>query len=685
MPQPPMPQLGNGFIQPPQRHMQPSPQPPHLREDDDNQSGRGSALGSVYGSEHGENARVSLEIGGAAGDGERNAAPSTQNTADSKHMERPGTPDSVRSASTGTSKSNRYAPSTGGDSERLSIASDANAISDRRSTDGSSAGGLVGIPAPTPVPAGPIPPTHPLGRPAGHFPLGPQPPMVTVPASGDMPVQAIPPPMPPMGYPAMMHPAAGHGHPMNGTMMGHGTMMGTMGAGTMGYGARWPAEASFMAAPGGPGAYAASSNGSSVYGGSVRYDSDNVSIRSNTTGATGMTSGTVNSITPSMRAAWGSFGESLEVARQNAKRSNDPATLLDFAKYLIAVAEDVPSSEPDPKKAKRKQDVLFAEALKIIKKLASSSGMGKSAFPEAQFFLAECYGNGSIGLSVDHDRAFNLYVQASKQSHPASTFRTAYCYEVGAGTKRDSARALQYYRKAAALGDTAGMYKLGMILFNGLLGQAKNPREGITWLKRAAQQADEHTPHALHELGLLYEGKGSDVAGNVIIVDPSYAHDLFLRAAQLGFAPSQYKLGLCYEYGLLGLPIDPRRSIAWYTRAAEERDPEAELALSGWYLTGAEGVLKQSDQEAYLWARKAADKGLAKAEYAVGYYSEHGVGVRPDPEEARRWYLRAAGQGNKRAIQRVREMREVGAPKGAVRKGDWRKDQSAKDGECLVM
>ena len=80
-------------------------------------------------------------------------------------------------------------------------------------------------------------------------------------------------------------------------------------------------------------------------------------------------------------------------------------------------------------------------------------------------------------------------------------------------------------------------------------------------------------------------------------------------------------MGLSYEYGLLDLPVDARRSIAWYTKAAEKSDPEAELALSGWYLTGAELVLKQSDTEAYLWARKAADKGLAKAEYAVGYYS----------------------------------------------------------------
>ncbi|KAJ3382189.1 hypothetical protein HDU80_001595 [Chytriomyces hyalinus] len=302
------------------------------------------------------------------------------------------------------------------------------------------------------------------------------------------------------------------------------------------------------------------------------------------------------------------------------------------------------------------------------------------------FYLAECYGNGSIGLSVDHDRAFTLYVQASKQNHPSATYRAAVCYEVGAGTKRDYARSVQFYRKSAALGDTAAMYKLGMILLNGLLNQPRNPREGVTWLKRAGSQADETTPHALHELAALYEGKGE--TNGVVIPDPAYAHDLYRRGAQLGYSPSQYKLGVCYEYGLLDLPIDPRRSIAWYTRAAEQGDPEAELALSGWYLTGADGVLKQSDTEAYLWARKAADKGLAKAEYAVGYYSEHGVGVKGDVEEARKWYMRAASQNNKRAVQRLKELKGLaGAAQEKSRAGNWRKEKANanSDGDCSIM
>lgn len=135
--------------------------------------------------------------------------------------------------------------------------------------------------------------------------------------------------------------------------------------------------------------------------------------------------------------------------------------------------------------------------------------------------------------------------------------------------RRDPVRAVQYYRKASALGDTASMYKLGMILTNGLLNVPPNVKEGLSWLKRAADQADEDNPHALHELGLLYEGaSGIDTRG-AIIPDPGYAHDLFLRAAQLGFPQSQFKLGMCFEYGLLNLPVNPRRSIAWYTRAAE--------------------------------------------------------------------------------------------------------------------
>ncbi|KAH8549682.1 hypothetical protein BGW37DRAFT_502227 [Umbelopsis sp. PMI_123] len=376
--------------------------------------------------------------------------------------------------------------------------------------------------------------------------------------------------------------------------------------------------------------------------------------------------------------------ENLSQFRAEARSNNDPMVQLNFAKFLVESIPQVCMDDPDPKRAKKIREGMANEAQRIVKKLASQSNIGKALHAEAQFFLANCYGSGLMGLAVDHEKAFSNYVQASKQSHPAATYRTAVCYEVGAGTKRDHARAILFYRKAANLGDTPAMYKLGMILLKGFISQQKNPREGISWLKRAAANADDENPHALHELGLAYEKDGIPS----VIADEKYARELFTQAAQFGYAPSQFKLGCCYEYGQLTCPVDPRRSIAWYSRAAEQGDVEAELALSGWYLTGSEGVLKQSDTEAYLWARKAADKGYAKAEYAVGYYTETGIGVKPELDEARRWYMRAAAQGNKRAMQRLTELRKFGNARPQQRQKHTRGANGApakQDSDCSIM
>jgi TPR repeat protein len=129
---------------------------------------------------------------------------------------------------------------------------------------------------------------------------------------------------------------------------------------------------------------------------------------------------------------------------------------------------------------------------------------------------------------------------------------------------------------------------------------------------------------------------------------------LYLKSAKADYVKSQYKLGFIYEHGLLGLARDPARSIAWYSKSAAQGDPKSELALSTWYLAGSPGVLQRNETEAYLWAHKAAEKGLAEAEYTVAYFTEHGTGCHINLEDARRWYLRAASQGNEHAIARLK-------------------------------
>ncbi|KAK3336677.1 hypothetical protein B0T19DRAFT_349351 [Cercophora scortea] len=360
---------------------------------------------------------------------------------------------------------------------------------------------------------------------------------------------------------------------------------------------------------------------------------------------------------------------------------NDQVSALRLAKRLVQASDVLVPNLPDPKARARSREKYLMDAYKILKKLEKASN------PDAMFFMADCLGRGLFTSEPDNAHAFSLYQSAAKLGHAAAAYRTAVCCEIGndegGGTRKDPLKAIQWYKRAATLGDTPAMYKVGMILLKGLLGQPINQREAIVWLKRAAERADSENPHALHELALLYESaKGEDS----ILRDEAYAFRLFKQAAELGYKFSQFRLGCAYEYGLMGCPVDPRLSIMWYSRAATQEEHQSELALSGWYLTGSEGVLAQSDTEAYLWARKAAMAGLAKAEFAMGYYTEDGIGVPANLEDAKRWYWRAAAQDMLKARDRLEDLKRAGKNAPRARERISRsKIGKQQEGECSVM
>lgn len=309
-----------------------------------------------------------------------------------------------------------------------------------------------------------------------------------------------------------------------------------------------------------------------------------------------------------------------------------------LAKRLVEAADVLVNEdgEADAKTRSKNREKFTLEAYKTIKKLVQHS------YPDAMFYLADSYGTGRLGLAVDHKEAFNIYQAAAKLGHGPSAYRTAICCEVGGeGTRKDPLKSVQWYRRAASLGEVGAMYKLGMVLLKGHLGQQQSVGEAIIWLNRAAERADVENPHALHELAFLHEHPPRN-ATDKIIRDEAYSLQLYEQAAKLGYARSQTRLGKAFEQSSLGMPQDDRASIHWFSKAAAQGDPEAELALSGWYLTGSRGVLEPNDTEAYLWARKSAMKEYPKAEFAMGYYSEVGIGCPKNLEDAKRWYGRAA-------------------------------------------
>ncbi|KAK4058444.1 Chitin synthase 4 [Microbotryomycetes sp. JL221] len=358
-----------------------------------------------------------------------------------------------------------------------------------------------------------------------------------------------------------------------------------------------------------------------------------------------------------------SHEKTLELYRANAKKTNDPDIQFDFCTFVMEVVGEMeaaeerefgltrrrrPSTEIETQ-AKLKQQALVAESVAILNKLANRGHV------KSQYFLADCYtqGIGTPKGKRDYDKAFQLFVLAGKHGHSDACFRAAQCFENGWGCKRDNSRSVQLLKRAAVLNHPAAMHRLGIAEINGELGLSKRPREGVRWLKRAAELADQvepPQPQSLHELALLHE-KGIE---NVIFQDEDYAAELLARASELQYAPSAYKLGECYEYGKMGCPQDAALSIHYYNIAAQQNHREACFALTAWYLVGSPGVLPQSDTEAYLWARRAAEMELAKAEYAVGYFTEMGIGTHQDTREALDWFRKAASHGDKRAQEKLR-------------------------------
>jgi TPR repeat protein len=343
--------------------------------------------------------------------------------------------------------------------------------------------------------------------------------------------------------------------------------------------------------------------------------------------------------------------QTLEMYRANVKKTNDPAIQYEFAVFMISAAQetvlDMDNLSVSDQADKRSVDTkggLLKEARHILQRLSDRS------YPFAQYYLADGYFSGLFNKGKgDYEKAFPLFIAAAKHGHAEAGYRGALCYEFGWGCRMDGAKAVQFYRQAASKNHPGAMLRLAKACLTGDMGLGKRYREGVKWLKRAAESADFQYNSAPYELGLLHEtGFGDD-----IFRDESYTAQLFTKSADLGHAEANYRLGDAYEHGKLNCPRDPALAVHFYTGAAERDHPLAQMALCAWYMVGAEPVLEKDEDEAYQWALKAAESGLTKAEYAIGYFSEMGIGCRKDALAANHWYSKAAQHGDQRAVHRM--------------------------------
>jgi TPR repeat protein len=230
--------------------------------------------------------------------------------------------------------------------------------------------------------------------------------------------------------------------------------------------------------------------------------------------------------------------------------------------------------------------------------------------------------------------AFSLATdRVSHDADPKAMTLLGELYAEGLGVPQDDRRAAEWYKLAAARGDSNAMFALAMFALSGRAGP--RDREASTqWLAAAAKLGH---PLAAYDLALLY------IEGQMFPQDFSRAAELLRIAAQGGSADAQYALGTFYKTGR-GVPQDARQAAQWWAKAAVGDNTDAQVEY-GIALFNGEGV-ERNEQAATGLFRKAAMRGSAIAQDRLARILASGRGAPRDLAEATKWHLisRAGGE-----------------------------------------
>ena len=203
-----------------------------------------------------------------------------------------------------------------------------------------------------------------------------------------------------------------------------------------------------------------------------------------------------------------------------------------------------------------KAEALFEEAAKEIAK-SPEELEGKIYIAEACFLIGEVYYDGN-GVDQDYAKAMEWFTKAADLGNASAMRWIGYMYHFGEGVEVDYAKAMDWYSKAADLGDSTAMIWIGSLYENGE-GVEVNYAKAMEWYIKAA---DLGYDAAMNNIGFLYQ--------NGFGVDRDYAKAMewYSKAADLGDAVAMNNIGTLYHDGL-GVDQDYAKAMEWFLKSVD--------------------------------------------------------------------------------------------------------------------
>jgi uncharacterized protein len=243
----------------------------------------------------------------------------------------------------------------------------------------------------------------------------------------------------------------------------------------------------------------------------------------------------------------------------------------------------------------------------------------------AQFALGKAYQSGN-GVPQRPDEAAIWYRKAAEQGNEKAQNSLAFLYWLGDGVEKDKTEAIRWYRKAARQGNANAMFNLGAAYYNG---------EGV--------RVDDTLAYAW----FLLSSEAGNTSGQDAAKRSQGEH------GPGGFNEACLAIGEMYEKGE-DLPRDLRLAAAWYQKAGERGQKQAQISLALLSMAAKEYG------EARHWCEAAAKERYSPAYFCLGYLHQNGFGVAKNPKEAFHWYQQGAQGGHTASMQVLAQMYATG-------------------------
>jgi uncharacterized protein len=196
---------------------------------------------------------------------------------------------------------------------------------------------------------------------------------------------------------------------------------------------------------------------------------------------------------------------------------------------------------------------------------------------QAQFTLSWMYRSGN-GVALHYETAATLLQLAAEKGHAEAQLELSTLYFYGLGVRADIFEGVRWLEQAVTQGVAAAQQRLGIIYMTGTY-EPMVKRNEVVGMRLMQMAIDQNFAPAIHSMAELYYLGQSDFIA---------AEPLFRRAAELGYADSQYYLGMMYSQGQW-LQKDPVKAIMWWqlatsngngssTRALQELEPSLSAA-----------------------------------------------------------------------------------------------------------